>query len=176
MKFSFLSLLILALPASAIAEERALPPLRTVSQVDLPRYMGRWFEISSFPQRFQKGCTATTAQYSLREDGKVSVLNKCRIGGPNGKLKEAKGTAYAVDETNSKLRVSFFWPFFGDYWIVELGGNYEYAVVGAPDRDYLWILSRSPQMNRNTYSSILQRLRAQHFDISKLQMTGRITN
>lgn len=175
MKHSILALITLILPVSAYAEMKDLPPVRTVSQVDLPRYMGRWYEISSFPQSFQKGCTATTADYSLREDGKVTVLNQCRIGSPDGKLKKAKGTAYAVDDTNSKLRVSFFWPFYGDYWVLELGGNYEYAVVGAPGRDYLWVLSRRPQMSRNVYAGILQRLRAQHFDVRKLQLTGRIS-
>ena len=149
------------------------PPVRTVERVDLPRYMGRWYEISSFPQSFQKGCTNTTADYALRDDGKVSVRNQCLV---DGKQKVANGTAYAVDETNAKLRVTFFWPFYGDYWVLELGGAYEYAVVGAPGRDYLWILSRRPELSRATYAGILSRLRAQHFDVSRLRMTGRLAD
>ena len=102
-----------ALPACAHADSDDLPPVRTVNRVDVKKYLGRWYEIASFPQRFQKDCTASTADYSLREDGKLSVLNQCRIGSPDGKLKTAKGVAYAVDETYAKLRVSFFWPFYG---------------------------------------------------------------
>lgn len=167
--FLYAFALVLLNSTQAIGGE--LPPVRTVASVNLPRYMGRWYEISSFPQSFQKGCTNTTADYSLRDDGKVEVLNQCKV---DGKLKVAKGKAYAVDDTNAKLKVSFFWPFYGDYWVLELGGNYEYAVVGAPGRDYLWILSRQPELSRGVYDGILARLRAQHFDLSKLQLTGKI--
>lgn len=172
MKSAIFAILALGFPVFTYAGEENLPPVRTVSRVDLPRYMGRWYEISSFPQSFQKGCTNTTADYSLRDDGKVTVLNQCLV---DGKVKRAKGTAYAVDDTNSKLRVSFFWPFFGDYWVLELGAGYEYAVVGAPGRDYLWVLSRTPRMNRSVYAGILARLRAQKFDVTKLQLTGRLS-
>jgi len=161
--------LTLFVPAFASAED--MRPVRTVPQVNLNRYMGKWFEISSFPQSFQKGCTKTTATYSLRSDGKVDVLNQCIV---NGKLKNAKGVAYAADNTNAKLRVSFFWPFYGNYWVVDLGRNYEFAVVGAPGRDYLWILSRTPRMSKRVYEGILQRLHEQQFDLSKLQMTGEV--
>ncbi len=157
----------LLFPLFGSAED--LPPVRTVPQVNLAQYMGKWFEIASFPQSFQKGCSKTTATYSIRDDGKVNVLNECIV---NGKPKVAKGTAYAVDETNAKLKVSFFWPFYGDYWVVDLGRNYEFAVVGAPGRDYLWILSRTPGMSKAVYEGILQRLREQRFDLNKLVRTG----
>lgn len=169
MKISILALSFF-LPFFARAGDE-LPPVRTVPQVNINQYMGKWYEISSFPQSFQKGCSKTTATYSLRDDGKVTVLNECIV---NGKPKLAKGVAYAVDETNSKLRVSFFWPFYGDYWVVDLGRNYEYAVVGAPGRDYLWILSRTPGMSKAVYEGILQRLREQRFDLSKLVRTGEV--
>ncbi len=165
-------ILVLSLIASPFSFAGAdLPPLQTVRQVELNLYMGKWYEIASFPQRFQKGCTNSTAEYSLRSDGTVSVVNKCLV---EGKLKVANGRAYAVDRTNAKLKVTFFWPFYGDYWVVDLGRNYEYAVVGAPDRDYLWILSRTPQMDSKVYQSILQRLHQQQFDLSRLKVTGQV--
>jgi apolipoprotein D and lipocalin family protein len=149
-----------------------LPPLQTVQKVELDRYMGAWYEIASFPQRFQKGCVASMATYSLRKDGKVEVLNQCRDKTLDGKLRSAKGSAWVVDRrTNAKLKVSFFWPFSGDYWIIDLGPNYEYAVVGHPKRTYLWILCRNRQMDPNAYEAILQRLKAQGYDLSRLNKT-----
>ena len=149
-----------------------LPPLETVEQVDLDRYLGTWYEIARIPQRFQRDCTATTATYSLEEDGDIRVLNRCRKGSPDGPLDEAEGRARVVDEvTNAKLEVSFFGPFWGDYWIVELGPNYEYAVVGHPSRDYLWILSRTPTMDPELYQGILSRLEGQGYDTERLVRT-----
>jgi apolipoprotein D and lipocalin family protein len=154
------------------ASSDGLPPLRTVQRVELNQYMGTWYEIASFPQRFEKGCVASMATYSLRADGKVTVLNECRNETLDGKLRSAKGKAWVVDHgTNAKLKVCFFWPFSGDYWIIDLGPHYEYAVVGHPQRTYLWILSRKPQMDSNSYEAILQRLKAQHYDISRLKKT-----
>jgi apolipoprotein D and lipocalin family protein len=154
------------------AVSNGLPPLKTVPKVDIERYMGAWYEIASFPQRFQRGCVASMATYSLRPDGKVDVLNRCRNETLNGKLRSARGKAWIIDkETNAKLKVRFFWPFSGDYWIIDLGPNYEYAVVGHPKRTYLWILSRQRQMDPGTYEAILQRLKAQHYDVSRLHRT-----
>ncbi|NDD92024.1 hypothetical protein EBZ37_08070 [bacterium] len=156
--------------AHALGPKHPQPELKTVSFVDLNRYLGRWYEISSFPQKFAKGCTGTRATYSMNKDGSVAVLNECNLNSLDGKLKQAKGKAVVVDrETNSKLKVTFFWPFSGDYWIVDLGANYEYAVVGAPNRDYLWILSRTTSLNETTYNEILARLTAQGFDVSRLE-------
>jgi apolipoprotein D and lipocalin family protein len=154
-------------------ERLALPPLRAVAAVDLPRYMGTWYEIANYPHPFQEGCTATTADYSLRDDGRVDVLNRCRQGGLDGELDEARGIARVVDtQSNAKLEVSFFRPFWGDYWIIELAEDYRYAVVGHPGRDYLWILSRSPTMAADDYQGILQRLESTHrYDTSRLVET-----
>ncbi len=160
------------IPLLHAAVPDSVPPLQTVPNVDLQRYMGTWYEIASFPQRFQKGCVASMATYALRKDGKVEVLNQCRNETLDGKLRSAKGKAWVVDkETNAKLRVSFFWPFWGSYWIIDLGSNYEYAVVGHPNRNYLWILSRKQQMDPGTFEAILQKLKAQHYDISRLNKT-----
>jgi apolipoprotein D and lipocalin family protein len=149
--------------------------LQVVSHVDIKRYAGTWYEIARYPNRFQKGCVAATAQYALRDDGKIDVLNQCREHTPDGKLLSAKGTAKVVDATtNAKLKVTFFWPFSGQYWIIDLGENYEYAVVGHPDRKYLWILSRTPEMEEELYTQILGRITQQGYDVSKLIKTPQV--
>jgi apolipoprotein D and lipocalin family protein len=153
-------------------ERLELPPLQTVAHVDLARYVGTWYEIASFPQSFQRGCVATTATYTIRADGDIDVLNRCRKDALDGKEKSALGRARVVDRaTNAKLEVSFFRPFWGDYWIVDLGTDYDYAVVGHPGRDYLWILGRAPTMPETTYEGILARLKAQGYDTSRLKRT-----
>jgi apolipoprotein D and lipocalin family protein len=154
-------------------EREGLPPLEVVSGVDIPRYMGTWYEIASFPHDFQKGCTGTTAHYTLRDDGQVDVVNRCFLDSLKGEEKEARGRARVVDTaSNAKLEVSFFRPFWGDYWIIELDEEYAYAVIGHPGRDYLWILSRTPQMDEATFDAIVARLRDEHrYDVERLQTT-----
>jgi len=148
---------------SAVAMSPTLPPLETVPQVDLQRYLGRWYEIARYPNRFQQGCQESRADYSLRKDGDIEVLNSCRDT-DSGAVRQAKGRAWVVDSaSNAKLKVSFFWPFRGDYWIIELGTDYEYVVVGTPDRKYFWILSRSPQMSDELYGQLLKRAEQQGF-------------
>ena len=147
------------------------PPatLQVVPKVDLERYAGRWYEIASFPQSFQRGCTDSRADYRFRDDGTVEVLNSCLR---DGRVDTAKGKAWVVDKaTGARLKVSFFWPFRGDYWIIELGAGYEYAVVSAPSMKYLWILSRTPQMDERRYQEIVGRLKDRGFDVAKLNRT-----
>lgn len=147
-------------------------PLRTVAQVDLARYVGTWYEIASYPQRFQTGCTATTAVYSLREDGMLQVVNRCNRDSLDGRETVARGRARVVDRnTNARLKVTFFWPFWGDYWIIDLDPEYRYAVVGHPNRKYLWILSRTRTMDASIYSGMLERLTEQGYDVGRLQVT-----
>jgi len=158
--------------ASTTTERLHLPVLETVAHVDLGRYLGTWYEIASFPQSFQRGCTGTTATYTLRDDGKLDVTNRCRLGSLDGKEKVALGRARLVDRTtNAKLEVSFFRPFWGHYWIIDLAQDYSYAVVGHPGRDYLWILSRTPTMSEATYQTIATRLQAQRYETSRLVRT-----
>ena len=135
--------------------------------------MGEWYEVASFPQWFSRNCFNTTANYTLRDDGRVDVLNQCHKGSPTGPVSSANAVARVVNrETNAELKVTFFWPFSGDYWIIDLGENYEYAVVSEPRRSTLWILSRSPDLPRETLDAILDRLKNVHkFDLSKLQYT-----
>jgi apolipoprotein D and lipocalin family protein len=145
------------------------PPLEVVSHVDLNKYVGTWYEIARFPHRFQDGCVGSRATYTLLEGGKIGVLNQCYKGSLEGKLSSAKGKAWVVDkETHAKLKVSFFWPFTGDYWIIDLEENYEYAVVGHPSRNYLWVLSRTQEMDEAVYRRILDRVQKQGYDTSKL--------
>ena len=147
-------------------------PLVTVPSVDLNRYLGKWYEIASYPAWFQKGCTGSTADYALLPDGRIRVINRCFKKSLDGPLKESKGKAEVVDTTNNaKLKVWFFWPFKGDYWIIDLDTDYQWAVVGMPSRKYLWILSRTPAMDDAVYQGILERLVDQGYDPAKLNLT-----
>jgi len=146
--------------------------LQTVSNVDLKRYAGKWFEIASYPQRFQKGCQCTTAEYTLSDKGYVIVENRCNRDSVNGKQSYIKGKAFVDKNTgNAKLKVQFFWPFTGKYWIIDLADDYSYAVVSHPDKKYLWILSRTPKIDQTVYQKIIFRLKEKGFDLSKLQLT-----
>jgi apolipoprotein D and lipocalin family protein len=139
------------------------PPLQTVAHVDLNRYLGLWYEIGRYPNSFQKGCMDSTALYTARPDGEIDVLNSCRDE-QDGSLREAKGRARVVDNTsNARLKVTFFWPFRGDYWIIDLDQEYEYTVVGTPNRKYLWILSRTPEMHPEVLAMILENVEQQGF-------------
>ena len=145
-------------------------PLETVEKVDLERYMGTSYEIASIPTSFQKGCHCTTAEYSMPK-GKdyVKVLNKCRKGGLDADWDKASGKAFVTDKiTNAKLKVQFFWPFKGKYWIIGLDEEYNWAVVGHPNRNYLWILSRTPAMDDTTYQKLVDLAAAKDFDTSNL--------
>jgi len=148
------------------------PPLPTVDHVDADRYLGTWYEIARYPAPFQEGCVATSANYSAREDGGIRVVNRCLVDALDGELREAEGRARVVDtETNAKLKVTFFWPFYGDYWVLALGPDYEWSLVGEPGRRYLWILSRTRQMDPDTYRDIVGRLPALGYDADRLLIT-----
>jgi len=143
--------------------------LQTVAHVDLQRYLGKWYDIAHYPQSFQKGCSCTTAEYSRNDDGSILVINSCN---KNGKVKVSKGKAKVMDKkTNAKLSVTFFWPFSGKYWIIDLASDYSYAVVGHPNRNYLWILSRTKQIDPQIYIDILARIKAKGYDLKKLEKT-----
>jgi apolipoprotein D and lipocalin family protein len=168
-KLIYLFIIPIALSSCVTMKSDSMKPLQTVNHVDLNRYVGQWYEIARYEHRFQEGCVGSKASYTLRDDGKISVLNECFEETMSGKLRSAEGKAWVTDkESNAKLKVSFFWPFSGDYWIIDLGENYEYAVVGHPKRKYLWILSRRPQMDEAVYSKIIARLEKQEYDTTKL--------
>ncbi|QOP41157.1 lipocalin family protein [Sulfurimonas marina] len=144
------------------------PSLKTVEQVDIKRYSGTWYEIARYEHFFEKGCSDVNATYTLKKDGDIEVLNQCMK--PDG-LSRAKGVAYAVDKTNAKLKVSFFRPFYGDYWILMLGDNYEYALIGEESREYLWVLSRTPAMDESLKEKIVTKLPEFGYGTEKLLWT-----
>lgn len=160
---------LLGIGAVALALSNRNKTLETVGHVDLEKYLGKWYEIAAFPQSFEEGCTQTVAEYSLRDDGKISVTNTCI---KDGKIKFAEGVATVTDKkTNAKLEVQFAWPFNGKYWIIALAHDYSYAVVGHPNRKYLWILGRKPQMDSMTYNHLVLTAASKDFDIRKLVKT-----
>lgn len=153
--------------------------LAVVDSIDLRRYAGTWYEIARLPNRFQGKCLGNvTATYTLLEDGDIMVVNRCL--GENGEYTEAEGLARRANSegSNAKLKVRFapsflsFLPFvWGDYWVIDLAPDYSYAVVGEPNREYLWILSRTPTMDENILSEVLRRVSAQGYDLSRLMRT-----
>lgn len=152
--------------------------VETVRYVDVERYMGKWYEIASFFNFFQIGCTATTAEYSLKENGEVKVVNSCNLLSPDGKRISVDGTAWIVDEdTNAKLKVQFFFEsrriprIAGDYWILKLDDDYQHVLVGNASRKYLWILSRTPNMDPDIYQRYVDEAKEQGFDVSRLRKT-----
>lgn len=171
LKNKFTTILIMALFSTLLAKAQ-VQPLTTVANVELNKYLGKWYEIASFPQSFQKGCNCTTANYILSNKGYVIVENRCNIDSVNGKEKLTKGKAFVVKgSNNAKLKVQFFWPFKGKYWIIDLADDYSYAVVSHPNRKYLWILSRTPQIDAKVYDGIIERLKEKQLDVSKLVVT-----
>jgi apolipoprotein D and lipocalin family protein len=148
-------------------------PLQTVPSVDLDRYLGTWYEIAAYPQRFQRDCVASRATYSRLEDGRIRVLNECRDKTLDGEIRRASGVAWVAEggASNAKLTVRFFWPFRGDYWIIELDPDYQYAVVGHPSREYLWILARTPRMEETLYQDLLRRIAGHGYDLGRIRRT-----
>jgi len=153
---------------------------RTVEAVDLARYAGVYYEIARFPNRFQKQCAGdVTATYTNLPDGDVRVVNRCRRA--DGSMDEARGVVRQAgkDASNAKLEVRFapawlsFLPqVWGDYWILAVGPDYSYAVVGSPSREYLWILSRVQQMTELAYRQAVEAARANGYDVSRLVKSG----
>lgn len=171
-----------ALAAAALASlcsfAVAAEPLQAIPSLDVPRYLGTWYEIAKYPNRFQRECkSSTAAQYSRASDGTVTVTNRCRRA--DGSISEAVGTARQVGPaTSPKLKVRFaprwlsFLPFvWGDYWVIDLDEGYQLAAVSEPKREYLWILSRQPHVDSATYQRLLGRLSGMGFDTGKLEAT-----
>lgn len=154
----------------------ALNAVSTVKKVELNRYLGKWYQIAYYPNSFQpKDCGLTVAEYSLGKKGKIIVENTCYQDKAGTVVKKkATAKAWTVDSSNSKLKVRFFWPFTGDYWIVKLGENYSYSVVSDPKQEYLWILARYPEMSKAAYKEITDWLDKNGWDSGKLVVTGTV--
>jgi len=145
-----------------------------VAMVDVPRYLGTWYEAARLPMFAQDSssvnCEDTTATYTARPDGTIGVLNKCLNALAGDAPREAKGQAYAVPGSgNARLRVSFFWPFYGDYWVLGLSPDYRWAVVGEPSRRWLWVLSRTPRMSEADLAEALSIARRNGYDLAPLK-------
>jgi len=171
-----LALVAILQPYTTRAQTR--PPVQAVANVDLDRYTGDWFEIARYPNRFQRQCAGDVrATYSRRSDGRIDVLNRCRTA--NGET-EARGIARIVDtQTRAKLKgrfapswLSFLPAVWGDYWIIGLAPDYSWAVVGDPDRDYLWILARAPRLDDRSLAAARAAARDNGFDLDRLVTTS----
>jgi len=139
--------------------------LTTVRTVDLQRYTGTWYELASYPQFFEKGCSYVKATYTAKK-GYIEVFNQSI---KNKKANNIKGKAFVVDHSgNAKLKVQFFWPFKGNYWIIDLAGDYSWAIVSDPKRSTLWILSRTPTMDNGLYNSLIAKLEGKGFNKDKI--------
>ncbi len=168
------TILIMFLFSSIILSQQN--PLKTVKYVDLKKYAGLWYEVAKIPNSFQDQCIkGTTAKYILKEDGEIAVINSCID--EDGEVDEADGLARVVDKkTNAKLEVSFFsifgWrPIWGDYWIIGLDENYQWAIVGTPSRKYGWVLSRTPKLDEITMDTIFGIIKDQGYDPKKFEIS-----
>lgn len=157
------------------AVANAAEALSTIEALNVPRYLGKWYEIARYPNWFQKKCVSdSSAEYSLRTDGKVQVVNRCRQS--SGEFKEAVGIARQIGgSTSPKLQVSFVHPWlsfipevWGDYWVIDLDSQYQLVAVSEPSRNYLWILARTPVIDPKSYEAMLGRLTQRGFDTDKL--------
>lgn len=141
----------------------------TIKELDLERYMGTWYEIARFPHSFEKDLVGVTASYHLRDDGKIDVINAGYKHTLNGPYEEAKGKAKMPNpEKPGELRVAFFLFFYADYNILELADDYSYALIGSSSPKYLWILSRTPQLEETTYQQLVQEAQKRGYDTSQL--------
>lgn len=163
---------------AAAAQDKGALTLQTVPRVDLKRYIGKWYEIARYPNRFQKQCVGnTSATYSLKKNGRIEVKNECLK--KDGTVSAAIGEARVVDTaTNAKLKVRFAPKFlsflpavWGDYWILDLDADYRHVLIGDPSREYLWILSREPEMSTAAYQQMLRKAESLGFDPAKVQKT-----
>ncbi|MCE2744463.1 MAG: lipocalin family protein [Burkholderiales bacterium] len=178
LKLSFASFVLFfgaTVPALAADTQQ---PLQTIQALDVPRYMGTWFEIAKYPNRFQKQCVAnTSAEYSLQQNGSVKVLNRCRLA--SGELELAEGQARQIGAANSpKLEVRFapawlsWLPMvWGNYWVIDLDPEYQLVAVSEPKREFLWVLARTQQVDKAKYDALLQRLKAKGFDLNRLELS-----
>lgn len=172
-------MILVQLPALDAAAQQSKPPLKAIEKLDVQRYLGRWYEIAKFPNRFQRQCVSdTSADYSLLSNGNIRVLNQCRNSA--GHWQQAIGVAHQIEgPLVAKLKVRFapewlsFLPFvWGDYWVIDLDEKYELVAVSEPRREFLWILSRSPVVSETRYAELTARLAAMGLDIALLEKSS----
>jgi len=163
------SYLIIILILQSCNSHKTMIDKTVVKELELNRYLGNWYEIARYDHSFERGLVGVTAHYSMRNDGKIKVVNSGYKNSLEGKFSQAIGKAKIPNQNEpSKLKVSFFWFFYGDYYVLELDKNYQWAVIGSSSDDYLWILSRKPKMEDELYSELLERLSKRGYDITNL--------
>ena len=176
---SILGFMLICISSSQAMAQQGDQSVKTIAALDIPRYLGTWYEIAKFPNWFQKKCVSNTkAIYTAKADGNLRVLNSCKTA--SGETSEAEGLARQIGAMDSpKLEVRFapewlsFLPLvWGDYWVIDLDPHYQVAAVSDPKREYLWVLSRTPQLDPKIYADLLQRLKQQQFEIQKLELTS----
>jgi len=171
MTAKFTSFLAACLLLAACRAQEPAVDKSIVAELDLTRYLGTWYEIARFDHRFERGLTGVTATYTLRPDGLIRVLNAGYRDSLSGPLSEAEGKAKIPDPKRSAaLKVSFFWFFYADYLVLELDPDYQWAAIGSRSDNYLWILSRTPQMDGAVYTELMERLRKRGYAVEKLLM------
>jgi apolipoprotein D and lipocalin family protein len=180
---ALLGLLLICFGSTQVKAQQGDQAVKTIAVLDVSRYLGTWYEIAKFPNWFQKKCASNTkAIYSAKPDGNLRVLNSCKTAA--GETSEAEGLARQIGSKDSpKLEVRFapeglsFLPLVrSDYWVIDLDPQYQLAAVSDPRREYLWVLSRTPQLDPKVYADLLQRLKQQQFDIQKLEITAQKTD
>lgn len=180
---ALLGSLLICFGSTQVMAQQGDQVVKTIAALDIPRYLGTWYEIAKFPNWFQKKCASNTkAVYSTKPDGNLRVLNSCKTAA--GEISEAEGLARQIGSKDSpKLEVRFapewlsFLPLvWGDYWVIDLDPLYQLAAVSDPRREYLWVLSRTSQPDPKAYADLLQRLKQQQFDIQKLEITAQKTD
>ncbi|PZP39696.1 MAG: lipocalin [Pseudomonas fluorescens] len=140
--------------------------------VELNSYLGRWYELARYDNRFERGCEGVTADYSLRDDGMIRVVNTCHQGGVDGQAKAVEGRAKIVPASgNAKLKVSFFGPFYGDYWVLDHAPDYSWSIVGEPSGAYLWILTREAKPAAAMREMLVKKVAALGYDVNLLRWT-----
>ncbi len=165
---NFILLIIFVILNSCSEKENDIN-MKTVESVNIEKYMGKWYEIARLPNSFEKNLVGVTATYTLKENGKIEVLNQGYKNTLSGKHKKTQGKAKMPDKNEpGKLKVSFFLFFYSDYYILELDENYNYALVGSSSPEYLWILSRTKKMDKKTYSKLVENAKNRGYDTDKL--------
>ncbi len=165
----FKAIIVIALMAviSSCSESKSL---ETVKNFDVKKYQGVWYEIGKLPNRFEEGLECVTAEYTLLKNGDIKVVNKGRVEGESEEMDIIEGKAWVPDsEYPAQLKVEFFWPFSGDYYIIQLDQEYQWALVGSPNRKFLWVLSKDKNMDEKFVNKLLQKASASGFDISKFE-------
>ena len=168
--FVIIGLLFVGFAFKSFNPSKSMIDKTVVKEFNLEKYLGTWYEIARYDHRFEKGLVGVTATYSMRKDGKIKVVNSGYKGNFTGELSKAIGKAKTPNPKKepAKLKVSFFWFFYGDYYVLDLDKNYQWALIGSSSDKYLWVLSRTPQLDNNLYNVLLNKLEKRGYDISKL--------